>query len=190
MAARKTQAQKEADAAAKADAAPEPEQRIAARAEWEAAGATPEEAEQLVDLTPDELADLAGLTPPPTDGGDPDGPPPSADVASPGPNTIPVHIDGELVPATAPSSQPIDLDEQRSMLDALAGALANLAAADIGRAIDEARAEASGTEPSVYLIHPVKGHVVHITLTQAVADGALGWADATLDEIRAAGLTG
>lgn len=77
--------------------------------------------------------------------------------------------------------QEIDLAGQRVMLDALAETLAGLDAADIGRAIDLA--------PSVYLIHPGKGHVVHVTLTQAIADGALGWADATLDDIRRAGLT-
>lgn len=83
--------------------------------------------------------------------------------------------------AAAAAEQEIDLAGQRVMLDALAETLAGLDAADIGRAIDEA--------PSVYLIHPVKGHVVHVTLTQAIADGALGWADATLDDIRRAGLT-
>ena len=102
-------------------------------------------------------------------------------IASPGPDTIPVYKDGELVPDTAVDGQEIDLAGQRVMLDALAETFTVLAAADIGRAIDLA--------PSVYLIHPVKGHAVHITVTQAIADGALGWADATLDDIRRAGLT-
>ena len=78
------------------------------------------------------------------------------------------------------------------MLDETAHTLAGLDAADVGRAIDEARAQAGlaiELEPSVYLIHPVKGHVVHITVTQAIADGALGWAGATIDDIRRAGLT-
>ena len=113
-------------------------------------------------------------------------------IASPGPDTIPVYKDGELVPDTAVDGQEIDLAGQRVMLDALAETLAGLDAADIGRAIDEARAQAglrTDLEPSVYLIHPVKGHAVHVTLTQAIADGALGWADATLDDIRRAGLT-
>jgi hypothetical protein len=92
----------------------------------------------------------------------------------------------------AQGSQEIDLAGQRRTLDNLAETLATLDAADIGRAIDEARAQAGWTselEPAVYLIHPVKGHIVHVTLTQAIADGALGWADATLDDIRRAGLT-
>lgn len=92
----------------------------------------------------------------------------------------------------AESSQAIDLEGQRRTLDNLTETLAGLDAADIGRAIDEARAQAGWTtdlEPVVYLLHPVKGHVVHITVTQAIADGALGWADATLDDIRRAGLT-
>ena len=92
----------------------------------------------------------------------------------------------------AESSQAIDLEGQRRTLDNLTETLAGLDAADIGRAIDEARAQAGWTselEPAVYLIHPVKGHVVHVTLTQAIADGALGWADATLDDIRRSGLT-
>lgn len=92
----------------------------------------------------------------------------------------------------AQGSQEIDLAGQRRTLDNLAETLATLDAADIGRAIDEARAQAGWTtdlEPVVYLIHPVKGHIVHVTLTQAIADGALGWADATLDDIRRAGLT-
>ena len=113
-------------------------------------------------------------------------------IASPGPDTIPVYKDGELVPDTAVDGQEIDLAGQRVMLDALAETLAGLDAADIGRAIDEARAQAglrTDLEPAVYLIHPVKGHAVHVTLTQAIADGALGWADATLDDIRRAGLT-
>ena len=113
-------------------------------------------------------------------------------IASPGPDTIPVYKDGELVPDTAVDGQEIDLAGQRVMLDALAETFTVLAAADIGRAIDEARAQAglrTDLEPSVYLIHPVKGHAVHITVTQAIADGALGWADATLDDIRRAGLT-
>ena len=96
----------------------------------------------------------------------------AAAIASPGPDAI--------------------LKGQRVMLDELARTLAGLDAADAGRAIDEARAQAglrADLEPSVYLIHPVKGHVVHITVTQAIADGALGWADATLDDIRRAGLT-
>ena len=92
----------------------------------------------------------------------------------------------------AESSQAIDLEGQRRTLDNLTETLAGLDAADIGRAIDEARAQAGWTselEPAVYLLHPAKGHVVHITVTQAIADGALGWADATLDDIRRAGLT-
>lgn len=93
----------------------------------------------------------------------------------------------------AESSQAIDLEGQRRTLDNLTETLAGLDAADIGRAIDEARAQAGWTsselEPAVYLIHPGKGHVVHVTLTQAIADGALGWADATLDDIRRSGLT-
>lgn len=92
----------------------------------------------------------------------------------------------------AQGSQEIDLAGQRRTLDNLAETLAELDAADIGRAIDEEIDLAGWTselEPSVYLIHPVKGHVVHVTLTQAIADGALGWADATLDDIRRAGLT-
>lgn len=91
----------------------------------------------------------------------------------------------------AQGSQEIDLAGQRRTLDNLAETLATLDAADIGRAIDEARAQAGWTselEPAVYLIHPVKGHIVHVTLTQAIADGALGWADATLADIRRAGL--
>ena len=94
---------------------------------------------------------------------------------------------------TLAETQEIGLAGQRRTLDNLAETLAGLDTADIGRAIDEARAQAGWTselEPSVYLIHPVKGHVVHITVTQAIADGALGWADATLDDIRRAGLTG
>lgn len=113
-------------------------------------------------------------------------------VPEPDPNVIPVHKSGERQPDTAPSSQDIDLTGQRAMLDELAHTLAGLDAADVGRAIDEARAQAglrADLEPSVYLIHPVKGHVVHITVTQAIADGALGWADATIDDIRRAGLT-
>jgi len=91
----------------------------------------------------------------------------------------------------AQGSQEIDLAGQRRTLDNLAETLATLDAADIGRAIDEARAQAGWTtdlEPAVYLIHPTKGHIVHITVTQAIADGALGWADATLADIRRAGL--
>ena len=192
MTTRQTKADKDAAAAAIA-ATEEPEQRVAARAEWEAAGATPEEAEVLVDLTADELAALA---PPPAEGGDPDAPDPSPDVeldtTAPADGTIPVHRDGELVPAEAESSQPIDLEGQRVRLDELRESLASLDPEDVGRAIDEARADAETSdelEPSVYLIHPSKGHVVHVTLTQAVAMDALGWADATLDDIRRAGLT-
>ena len=113
-----------------------------------------------------------------------------ADVA-PTTYTIPVYKDGELVPDTAVDGQEIDLAGQRVMLDALAvGGVEP--GQRLGRAIDEARAQAglrTDLEPSVYLIHPVKGHAVHVTLTQAIADGALGWADATLDDIRRAGLT-
>lgn len=94
--------------------------------------------------------------------------------------------------AAAAAEQEIDLEGQRRTLaELLTETLAGLDAADIGRAIDEARAQAGWTtdlEPVVYLIHPVKGHVVHITVTQAIADGALGWADATLADIRRAGL--
>lgn len=90
----------------------------------------------------------------------------------------------------AESSQAIDLEGQRRTLGILSFTDAALDAADIGRAIDEARAQAGWTsEPAVYLIHPAKGHVVHVTITQAIADGALGWADATLDDIRRAGLS-
>lgn len=115
-------------------------------------------------------------------------------IASPGPDRIavPVYKDGVRVADDAEDSQAIDLEGQRAMLDGLAENLATLDAADIGRAIDEARAQAglrTELDPAVYLIHPVKGHVVHITVTQAIADGALGWADATLDDIRRAGLT-
>lgn len=116
----------------------------------------------------------------------------AGNIASPGPDAIPVHRDGELVPDQAVSSQPIDLEGQRRMLDNLASDLAGLDAADVGRAIDEARAQAGLTtelEPAVYLIHPDKGHVVHVPVTQAIAEGMLGWPDATLDDIRRAGLT-
>lgn len=115
----------------------------------------------------------------------------AAAIASPGPDAIPVHKSGERQPDTYGVAD-IDLTGQRAMLDELAHTLAGLDAADVGRAIDEARAQAglrADVEPSVYLIHPVKGHVVHITVTQAIADGALGWADATYADIRRAGLT-
>lgn len=152
MTARKTQAEK--DAAAAADATP-------------AAIRTPAIADGSNELPAHELDDMVGTY------------------------TIPVYRDGELVPDTAVDGQEIDLAGQRRTLDTLAETLAGLDAADIGRAIDEARAQAGWTselEPSVYLIHPTKGHVVHITVTQAIADGALGWADATLADIRRAGL--
>lgn len=152
MTARKTQAEK--DAAAAADATP-------------AAIRTPSIADGSNELPAHELDDMVGTY------------------------TIPVYRDGELVPDTAVDGQEIDLAGQRRTLDTLAETLAGLDAADIGRAIDEARAQAGWTselEPSVYLLHPVKGHVVHITVTQAIADGALGWADATLADIRRAGL--
>lgn len=112
-------------------------------------------------------------------------------VPEPDPNVIPVHKSGERQPDTYGVAD-IDLTGQRAMLDELAHTLAGLDAADVGRAIDEARAQAGlaiELEPSVYLLHPVKGHVVHVTLTQAIADGALGWADATYADIRRAGLT-
>lgn len=112
-------------------------------------------------------------------------------VPEPDPNVIPVHKSGERQPDTYGVAD-IDLTGQRAMLDELARTLAGAVAADIGRAIDEARAQAglrADLEPSVYLLHPVKGHVVHITVTQAIADGALGWADATYADIRRAGLT-
>ena len=112
-------------------------------------------------------------------------------VPEPGPDAIPVHKSGERQPDTYGVAD-IDLTGQRAMLDELAHTLAGLDAADVGRAIDEARAQAglrADLEPSVYLIHPVKGHVVHITVMQAIADGALGWADATYADIRRAGLT-
>jgi len=93
----------------------------------------------------------------------------------------------------AQGSQEIDLAGQRRTLDNLAETLDALGErVGAGLAIDEARAQAGWTtdlEPVVYLIHPTKGHVVHITVTQAIADGALGWAAATLDDIRRAGLT-
>ena len=147
MTARKSQAEK--DAAAAADATP-------------AAIRTPAIADGSNELPAHELDDMVGTY------------------------TIPVYRDGELVPDTAVDGQEIDLAGQRRTLDTLA----ELSATAI-TAIDEARAQAGWTselEPSVYLIHPTKGHVVHITVTQAIADGALGWADATLADIRRAGL--
>lgn len=110
----------------------------------------------------------------------------------PGPDAIPVHRDGELVPDQAVSSQPIDLEGQRRMLDNLDELLRPYLGHDVlyGVAEDgDGAGDGAELEPAVYLIHPVKGHVVHITVTQAIADGALGWADATLDDIRRAGLT-
>ena len=46
-------------------------------------------------------------------------------------------------------------------------------------------ASPSRLEPSVYLIHPVKGPSC-TSSHQAIADGALGWADALIDDIRRA----
>lgn len=107
-------------------------------------------------------------------------------------SAIPLYRDGELVPAEAESSQAIDLEAQREALDELRTSLAGLEPADVGGAIDDARQRAERTgelEQSVYLIHPVKGHVVHVTITEAVLGDMLTWADATLEDIRAAGLT-
>lgn len=176
MTARKSQADKDAAAAAAA----EQEAAVADVAPTTYSIPQPSEATPAAIRTP-AIAD--GSSELPADLGN---------IASPGPDTIPVYKDGELVPDTAVDGQEIDLAGQRVMLDALAETLAGLDAADIGRAIDEARAQAglrTGAEPAVYLIHPVKGHAVHVTLTQAIADSALGWADATLDDIRRAGLT-
>ncbi len=92
----------------------------------------------------------------------------------------------------AQGSQEIDLAGQREALDELRTSLAGLEPADVGGAIDDARQRAERTgelEQSVYLIHPVKGHVVHVTITEAVLGDMLTWADATLEDIRAAGLT-
>lgn len=44
--------------------------------------------------------------------------------------------------------------------------------------------------PAVFLIHPTRGHVVHVTAERAAADGMLSWAEATPAQIKAAGLAG
>lgn len=106
---------------------------------------------------------------------------------------IAVHKDGERQADTATSSQPIDLAGQRDKLDELAQSLAGLDAADVGRALDEASAQAGARgelEPAVYLLDPADGHVVHVTVSHAVREGMLGWADATLEDLERAGLTG